>query len=70
LPLLHDPIYKWNTKCYWILFGLIDFPKCENCGKYIGIGKNIKITKGYYRFCSAKCAGNSDSTKNTRVLTT
>lgn len=57
LPLLQDPIYKMNTKCYWIMHGLIDFPLCSYCGhneKYKL--KNIRsFQDGYKQFCSVSC---------------
>lgn len=61
LPLLQDPIYTMSTKCYWILHGITDFPKCTNerCKNYntskAFIGKNVKLSIGYSRFCNRKC---------------
>ena len=28
IPQLHN--YNYATKCYWIIYGLIDFPQCLN----------------------------------------
>ena len=57
LPLLTSPIYKMNTKCYWIMYGLIDFPTCPICNtnnKYKL--KNIRsFQDGYKQFCSVSC---------------
>lgn len=56
LPKLSDPAYSLATKCYWILNGLTDFPECPICGtKTNYIGKNVKIFKGYSRYCSHDC---------------
>lgn len=70
LPLLNDPIYKWNTKCYWILNGLTDFPKCPVCEKSIGENINVKINSGYLEYCSSKCAANSNKTREKCKQTT
>lgn len=53
-PLLADPKFRMPTKCYWVLNDLTDFPKCKTCGK--PITSNIKITLGYSKFCSNRCA--------------
>ena len=70
LPLLNNKIYKWNTKCYWILNGLTNFPECPMCGKLIGENINIKINRGYTKYCSSVCAANSNKTKEKRKKTT
>lgn len=58
---LKDDTYNISTKCYWILNGLTDFPTCQysGCKNKIGIGKNIKITKGYPSYCCQKHAQKS-----------
>ena len=33
--LIKDKKYGYNTRVYWVLFGLTDFPKCHCCGKTI-----------------------------------
>lgn len=57
LPLLHDPIYKMNTKCYWIIHGLTDFPTCSICNNNSNYKlKNIRsFQDGYKIFCSVSC---------------
>ena len=65
VPKLQDPKYTNSTRIYWILHGLTDFPKCanENCNHAIGVGQNIKVTKGYSVYCSKKCSANSSTVK-------
>lgn len=57
-PLLQSQEFKYTlpTKIYWILNGLTDFPKCPVCGNHFGQYKNIKLSKGYFKHCSNKCA--------------
>ena len=43
--------YRLSTRIFWIVNDLVDFPKCSNCGKTFGIGKNIRVTKGYSKLC-------------------
>lgn len=62
LPQLQDECYQASTKCYWILNGLTDFPKCKHCEKPL-IGKNAKLTTGYKTYCSVSC-----EVKDTKVL--
>ena len=31
VPQLSDPYYTLNTKIFWIINGLTDFPTCEEC---------------------------------------
>lgn len=63
-PLLSDKKYTINTKVYWILNGLTDFPRCQNpkCNK--PIKKNIRVQfdghKGYAKFCSCRCASSDE----------
>ena len=52
-PLLSDPYYLISTKVFWIINGIVDFPKCVVCGR--PIKKNIKVTEGYPKHCSPKC---------------
>lgn len=54
LPLLKNEIYTYNTKCYWIINNIQNFPICPVCKK--PILKNIlNIFKGYSRTCSYTC---------------
>lgn len=64
-PILDDPNYKISTKVSWILFGLVGFPKCKNCGEDIHY-RNLNVSpKQMYRpFCSLKCSSSNEETKN------
>lgn len=42
-------------QCYWLLHGLIDFPKCIICGKPLSSRNFHGLRKGYKRFCSQAC---------------
>lgn len=56
VPLLMDSFYTINTKVYWILNDINEFPKCENDG--IEIKDNIKnLSNGYGSIvaCCKKC---------------
>ena len=68
LPKLADPFYKLNTKIYWILNGLTDFPICANCGKTIE-RVNVKITCGYSTYCCNRCQITSTEFKRDRAAT-
>ena len=63
-PLLSDKKYTINTKVYWILNGITDFPRCQNpeCNK--PMKKNIRVQfdghKGYAKFCSCRCASSDE----------
>ena len=39
-PMLQDEFYTNGTRVYWLLNGLIEFPKCAYCGCEL---KNINI---------------------------
>ena len=62
---LSDPKYKIPTKVAWILFGIVEFPRCKLCNSNEHY-KDLNITpKSLYRpFCSYKCAGASQETKD------
>ena len=48
---------KFSEKCYWLMNGIEEFPKCPVCGKDM---KNyINIYKGYHSTCSRKCGNAS-----------
>lgn len=66
LAILNDPFYNFSTKCYWILNGLREFPKCKNCGKPF-IHKNIVLAKGYPEYCSTRCSNSSNLVKQKKV---
>lgn len=63
-PLLQTGEYTINTKVYWILNGLTDFPRCQNpkCNK--PMKKNVRVQfdghKGYAKFCSYRCASSDE----------
>ena len=56
-PLLSDRGFKISTKCFWVLNGLKDFPKCQECGNPLKY--NVKVNRGYGSFCSQKCRKSS-----------
>lgn len=57
LPILSDPVYKMSTKCYWIIYGLTNFPVCQLCHSSENYkNKNIRsFQDGYKDFCSVSC---------------
>ena len=59
LPELRDSFYSISTKCYWILKGLDEFPKCKHCGKSLD-DKNVKLNFGYNAYCSVSCEVNDN----------
>ena len=62
-PLLKDDFYIISTKCYWILNGLTEFPKCPYCRKDDKFKKvNVKISIGYRHFCSTTCSSSDKET--------
>ena len=54
-PQLQDSFYTISTKVYWILNNLIDFPKCQYCGKILD-NKNVRLNIGYRPVCSQSCS--------------
>jgi hypothetical protein len=73
---LFDKIYKltdkickgmditFSTRCYLIFHGMKDFPECSNENCHNKIIENINSFKtGFHRFCSVKCASESEITK-------
>ena len=42
-------------QCYWLLNGLIEFPKCKTCGKQLSSKNFHGLHKGYAKFCSQAC---------------
>ena len=59
LPLLSSKFFRFNTKVYWIVHGLEDFPRCKECGRKMD-DKNVRsFNDGYKAFCSCTCASNS-----------
>lgn len=43
-PALADPFYTLSTKCFWILNGLTDFPRCVICGKEISANRRLNVS--------------------------
>ena len=57
---------QWIEKLYWYYYGLIEYPKCKNCGKPT---KFVNMTIGYRVFCSNKCSANNPDWKEKRNKT-
>lgn len=68
LPLLQNSFYKLSTKCYWILAGLVDFPKCLKCNNTLEF-KNVNVKVGYPQYCSNYCQITSKEFKEQRLKT-
>lgn len=67
-PLLKDHIYNIQTKIYWIINNIQDFPKCNTCGKPL-TGKNVfRIFNPKYTFCNSFCAQRNPSMLESRRL--
>lgn len=60
--------YKLSTIIFWILNDMDDFPKCQKCGKYLGINRNIRFFQGYKKYCR-NCATHSDESNEKRKQT-
>ena len=50
-PMLQDEFYTNGTRVYWLLNGLIEFPKCAYCGCELK-NKNVYLAQGYPECCS------------------
>ena len=56
LPFLSEDFYKTSTKVTWILYGLVDFPRCATCKSNEKFKRmNVTPFKGYPKHCSIKC---------------
>lgn len=58
-PKLDDPSFTLQTKVFWIIHGLEDFPSCQHCGKKIfrfNVKKGLDYEKGLPSHCSKSCA--------------
>lgn len=67
-PLLNNDKYKLNTRIFWVIHKLTDFPKCKTCGK--DIQKNIKrMTSPQYDFCCNKCVAKNIEVQQKRKNT-
>ena len=63
--LIKDKKYGYNTRVYWVLFGLTDFPKCHCCGKTIE--RNVfLINEPRYSYCNNHCQVSSQDFKDKR----
>ena len=48
-----------KIQCYWILNGLLEAPKCLNCGKALSQKSFKNFAYGYHENCSTRCAKDS-----------
>lgn len=72
LPILNSTEYNINTKCFWILNNITQFPKCKNpkCHKTFEHKNICSIYYGYaHQYCSRKCLQNDKNTINKRKYT-
>lgn len=69
LPLLNNNKYTMQTKCYWILNGLTDFPVCDNCHKKLDDKNVITVLQGYSKNCSIYCMTHSTAVSAKRKRT-
>lgn len=59
-PLLQNWHYNVQTKIYWIINDIVEFPKCKTCGKDVDVNKNIGVEiKYYHQYCSKVCANSN-----------
>ena len=57
LPLLSSSFYTTNTRVFWILNDIHQFPICRVCNTNKNyIHKNISVTSGYKNTCCRECA--------------
>ena len=70
-PQLKDPCYSVQTKIYWLMNDLKEFPKCGNSKCYNTFEhRNVKNWKlGYHKNCCPQCAKDSDERKRLYVET-
>ena len=68
LPQLQN--YNYATKCYWIIYGIQDFPKCANekCNNKI-TQQLYSFWKGINKYCCNKCQITSNNFKIQRKKT-
>lgn len=50
-----------KEKCWWILHGLTEFPKCMTCEKTIKSDQFMSIVRGYRTYCCPQCVFKSDT---------
>ena len=60
VPELSDSFFTLQTKIYWLLNDIHEFPKCQNekCS-HIFNDVNVVPKCGYQKYCSYKCANRS-----------
>lgn len=61
LPKLDPNVHTVKTMVWWVLNGIRDFPKCENCGKPLAKHNVIRLSRGYPKYCSDACMYSSKS---------
>ncbi len=65
---LNNPFFTIQTKIFWILNDVHEFPKCqnENCNHILNDVNVLNVKTGYQKYCSVDC---SNSSKNKKELT-
>lgn len=70
-----DGICNLNTRIYWLLHNITDFPCCATCGKQLTVNV-ITIKQGYTRrkdkenlYCCSSCAQKSKHAKENKAST-
>lgn len=61
-PQLSDKYYTLNTKLYWLLNGLSDFPECKCPGCSNKNTRNAISPMEYTSYCSRSCAARDPHT--------
>ena len=64
VPELSDPFFTLQTKIYWLLNDIHEFPKCqnENC-HHVFNDVNVVPKYGYQKYCSYKCSNSCEQKK-------
>ena len=57
---------SFKERVFWYKNGLTEHPTCKVCGKKVNF---INTTKGYSKYCSAKCVNNSPDVKSKKSQT-
>lgn len=61
--------YNYATKCYWIIYGLTDFPVCKNEKCSNKIIRTISFWVGHHEYCCIHCQVTSKKFKEQRQKT-
>lgn len=69
IPLLQDNFYTIQTKIYWIINNLSNFPICLTCGKKLEHRNVFRIFNPQYSYCNIKCRNNNKNIKNKIKIT-